>query len=658
MRYTLSTDVTRSFPEYRRGVVIVRGANNHGEVSEIMGLLRSAEAELRSNQELQKDYHANPRIASWRSAFERLGVNPNKFRPSVDLMVRRILAGKQIAYVNSLVALCNYVSLRHLVPCGGDDLGKIFGDLQLRLSNGIEPFTPLCSQEIEHPLAGEIIYADDATVLCRCWVWHQGELSKIDTDTSSAALNVDCLPPVDRSGCEHIIAELASLIERYLGGTTHCFLLGAAVSEIHFEQLAPIRSPSSTAERTTTMKSIDEQVHLLMRGTRFPEADLRQKMESELRKRIEDKGKLTVYLGVDPTTPDLHLGHTVPIQKLKHFQDLGHDVVFLIGDFTGMIGDPTGRVKTRPPLTREQLREHAETYTTQVFKILDPRKTRVVYNSEWLDDLTFPNVVKLAGQLTVAQLLNREDFNNRYKSGLPIGLHEFLYCLMQGYDAIHLETDVQVGGVDQLFNLVTGRDLQVGFGQKPQIVLTLPLLVGTDGFQKMSKTYGNAIGIDEPPEEIYGKVMSITDHLIESYFELVTDITPEELEQVRNGLAASSLHPRDAKMRLARQIVARFHSSQAAEKAERHFVAIFQQRSAPADVPEVTLSSLGPDRSANIIEVLAELEGVKSRSEARRLVRQRAVRLDDQVIDDEKALVTVQAGALIQVGKRRFYRIQ
>ncbi len=659
MGYILNQDITRLFPEYRRGVVLVQDANNHGEVKEIADLLRSAEEDIRSNRELREDFTKHPRIASWRLGFSRLGVNPNKFRPSIDQIVRRILGGKQIAYINSLVAICNYISLRHLVPIGGDDLATVSGDLQLRLATGSESFTPLSSHEIEHPLQGEIIYCDDSKVLCRRWVWHQGESTKIDVDTRSTALNVDCLPPVDDADCEQFTTELADLVHRYLGGTVRRYVLTAIKSEVRLDVTDPARQSVSTVERTAiTMRSIDEQVKILMRGTAFPEPDLQRKMETELRQRLKEKDRLTVYLGVDPTTPDLHLGHTVPIQKLKHFQDLGHDVVFLIGDFTGMIGDPTGRVKTRPPLTREQLREHAQTYTVQVFKILDPDKTRVVYNSEWLDGLTFQSVVKLAGQLTVAQLLQREDFNNRYKSGVPIGLHEFLYCLMQGYDAIHLVTDVQIGGVDQLFNLVTGRDLQAGFGQKPQIVLTLPLLVGTDGIQKMSKSYGNAIGIDEPPQDMYGKVMSIPDHLIEKYFELLTDTPADELATMKAGLASSSLHPRDAKMILARQIVTRFHGGDAAQAAERHFVSIFQDRSVPANVPEIELRNTGPDGSISLIDVLAQLEGIKSKSDARRLIKQRAVEVDETVIDDDQATITAKSGVLIRVGKRRFYRIK
>ncbi|UCE17567.1 MAG: tyrosine--tRNA ligase [Gemmatimonadota bacterium] len=406
------------------------------------------------------------------------------------------------------------------------------------------------------------------------------------------------------------------------------------------------------------MKSVEEQFKVLMRGVDYGDDVTKRNMEEELRDRLKADRPLKVYLGVDPTSPDLHLGHIVPIQKLKQFQDLGHEITFLIGDFTGRVGDPSGQSKTRPMLTDEELKVNAKTYTDQVFRILDERRTRVEFNSTWLSKLTFEDVIKLASSFTVAQFLERDYFRRRFDKGEAIHLQEFLYCLMQGYDAIQLETDVQIGGVDQLFNLLIGRELQRAVGQKPQIAITLPLLVGTDGTMKMSKSYGNAIGLWEQPGEMYGKVMSIPDHIMINYFTLLTDMPLEEIEAIEKDLGSEKLHPRDAKMRLAREIVAKFQGEDKVAEAEEAFVSVFQKRELPEDMPQVAVPREWVEGGVNVIELVMETNQVPSTSEARRLIQQGGLKIDGEKVASIDETVKPSDGTVIRMGKRRFAQVR
>jgi len=405
------------------------------------------------------------------------------------------------------------------------------------------------------------------------------------------------------------------------------------------------------------LRPVEEQMEALMRGVEYGDPGIRENMEEELRERLKEGRPLKVYLGVDPTSPDIHLGHLVPLMKLKHFQDLGHEVTFLIGDFTGMVGDPSGRSKTRPILSREDLEANMRTYTEQAFKVLDRDRTRIRYNSDWLAKLNFADVVHIASDVTVAQLLERDYFRRRYEAGVPIGLHEFLYCLMQGYDAFMLETDVQIGGIDQLFNLLVGRDIQRARGQRAQVLVTVPLLLGTDGVSKMSKSLGNAIGIAEPPSEIYGKTMSLPDELMISYFTLVTETDSAEIKRLEDGLKKNEIHPMDLKKRLARYLVARFHGDRAADEAEKGFREQVQQKKVPEDVPWISV----PEDEARDITVvdLAMLAGLApSKGHVRRLIDQGGVELDGVRVTDREARTSVTPGMLLRVGKRKFARFK
>lgn len=400
------------------------------------------------------------------------------------------------------------------------------------------------------------------------------------------------------------------------------------------------------------MRPVEEQMPILMQGVDYGDEQIRQNMEAELRERLAEGRPLKVYLGVDPSAPDIHLGHTVPIRKLRQFQELGHEVTFLIGNFTGLIGDPSDKDRSRPMLSPEQLMANAKTYTDQAFKILDPDKTIVRYNATWLSPLSFADVIKLASHFTVAQFLERDNFSKRFHKGDPIYLHEFFYALMQGYDAVAQETDAQIGGTDQLFNLMAGRTLQKSFGQKPQIAITLPILVGTDGHIRMSKSVGNAIGINEPAEQMYGKVMSIPDQAMLNYFTLVTRYTPLQVEDIRVKLEQAKAHPRDVKMALAREIVSIFHGDEASQQAEEHFVTVFQQRDLPEEMPVYHVKA-----PTNVIDLMAEVGLIKTRSEGRRLIQQGGVKLDGQVISEIETQIGPSGEAVLQIGRRKFVRL-
>lgn len=406
---------------------------------------------------------------------------------------------------------------------------------------------------------------------------------------------------------------------------------------------------SLTAEQQA---EVERQLAVIRRGVAeiVPEEEL----VAKLRRSIAQNRPLRVKLGLDPTAPDIHIGHTVVLQKLRQFQELGHEVTLVIGDFTGRIGDPTDKSETRKQLSEEEVKANAATYRRQLFKILDPERTRVVFNSSWLADLKFADVVRLAATCTVARMLEREDFQKRFRQNQSISLHEFFYPLMQGYDSVALRADVELGGTDQKFNLLMGRTLQREYGQEEQVAVMLPLLEGLDGEKKMSKSVGNYIGIDEPPREMYGKTMSIPDALMVKYFELVTDLPLEEVEGIKRGLEDGTRHPRDVKMLLARTLVRMYHGPDAAREAEEHFRTVFQQRSLPPDIEEKEVDP-GP---VWIVKLLVQTGLAASNGEARRLIEQGGVRVDDAKVSDPGWELAPADGTVLQVGKRKFLRLR
>jgi tyrosyl-tRNA synthetase len=401
-------------------------------------------------------------------------------------------------------------------------------------------------------------------------------------------------------------------------------------------------------------KEVEKQFEYLKKGTTeiIQENELKEKIENSLK----NNRPLKVKAGFDPTAPDIHIGHTVLLRKMKHFQDLGHEVIFLIGDFTGLIGDPSGRSKTRPPMTREQIEKNAQTYKKQVFKILDPDKTIIEFNSKWLGKLTSFDIIHLMSKYTVARILERDDFSERIKKNKPIGTHEILYPIMQAYDSVALKADVELGGTDQKFNLLVGRDIQKEYGQRPQIVLTMPLLEGTDGIEKMSKSLDNYIGITEPPEEIYGKMMSISDSLMYRYYELLTDIPISQIQEYRKKAQREEINPRDLKAELAKSIVKDFWGREESEKAAQEFDRVFKQNKTPSEMEKIDLKT----EKIPLIDLLTEKSIFSSRGEAKRAIRQGGVYINKNRIKDIAFTIdlTNNDEIILKIGKKRFYKIE
>jgi tyrosyl-tRNA synthetase len=403
-------------------------------------------------------------------------------------------------------------------------------------------------------------------------------------------------------------------------------------------------------------KEIERQLNIIKENTVsfYSEEEFREKLKTSL----TNNRPLHVKFGADPTAPDIHLGHTVILNKLRQFQDLGHTVDFIIGDFTAMIGDPSGKSETRKPLTHSQVMAHAQTYQDQIFKILDRDKTNIVFNSSWFAPMCFKDIIELTAKYSVARMLERDDFSKRYASGKSISIVEFLYPLMQGYDSVMLESDVEMGGTDQTFNLLVGRDLQREYKQQQQIVITMPILEGTDGVQKMSKSLNNYIGINEPAQDIFGKIMSISDDLMFRYYRLLTEISAMEADEMERNCKEGSLHPMDLKKQLARKIITRFHSEEAAQTAQQEFTKIFSKKDIPSDIPEIAINALTlEDGKIWVCHLLQQAGLTQSSSEARRMIQQGAVQCNGNKIEDAQASIEPEHDMIIKVGKRRFVRL-
>lgn len=398
--------------------------------------------------------------------------------------------------------------------------------------------------------------------------------------------------------------------------------------------------------------ALEDQLNEFRRGT------VNILTEEELIRRLKQNRPLNVKFGVDPTAPDIHLGHTVPLQKLKQFQDSGHDIQLIIGDYTAMIGDPSGRSETRPTLTREEIESNMETYQKQVFKVLDPNKTSLVYNSRWLEKFSGTDIIKLGSKYTVQQLLQRRDFGERIKQNRPLSVTELLYPLLVGYDSVHLKSDVEIGGTDQLFNFIVGREIQKAYGQEPEVIITLPLLEGVDGAKKMSKSFGNAIGVNDDPNDMYGKIMSISDDLMLKYYELLSETPLEEFQEIRAAITSGSVNPMEYKQRLAREIVSRYHGQNLALSAEERFNYVHRRKNVPEKLEEQVIKYSTNEEELSIVKVLRQMGRVSSNSEARRLIEQGGVRLDGNTINDINYVVFPQDSQIVQIGKRYFRRLK
>ncbi len=633
MRFRIDAEVLQRFPHAVVGVVVVWNGQNAAERPEPAQLLHERASELRRSMDMAA-LEAHPSIQVWRRVFSAM--TASRYHSSVEALARRVIRGEDVPHRNPAVDLGNLISLKYLLPVGCHDLDCLRGDLAIRISRQGDRFMPINSSRSEEVPPGEVVYADDVEVRTRRWVWRQGEGGKVTTESRNIFFPIDGFRGINDDVVRQATGELASLAARFLGGTVQTFFLGADNPEVE------LRPPS--AEKIDLQKLLERGVSEII-------------PRDELERRLLAGEKLRIYYGVDPTSPQIHLGHAVCLRKLRQFQDLGHKVILLIGDFTGRIGDPTDRSATRVQLTHEQVLENARTYREQAAKILDfeseTNPVEVRYNGEWWDNMTARHMIELAAIFTVQQMLDREMFQRRLAENRPIGLHEFLYPLLQGYDSVALDVDAELGGTDQTFNMLAGRTLMRALRGKEKIVIACPLLEGTDG-RKMSKTFDNIIGVTDPPEEMYGRVMSLRDDLIVRYFELCTDVPDEELRRIEEDLDSSRVNPMEVKKRLAREIVALYHGPEAARKAEDHFERVFQRRQLPEEIPVVEVE---PGESRGLVDLLVETGLASSRSEARRLIQQGGVSVDGQKVTDVYAEVPLKDGMVLRAGKRRFLRI-
>ena len=694
MRFRVLDQVFEQFPSVCIGLVVARGVDNTRDVPALAAALRAVEAELVARFE-SESAQVEQAFLPWRTAFSTLGMSPGRFRSSVEALASRARKGSPLPDLGPVVNLVNATSLRYLLPIGSHDLDTVQGDIVVGPAADAMPFTPLGRTEAEEVDAGEFVYRDDREIRTRRWVWRQGEHSKVTASSTNILFPIDGWIGINDSQVREAQATLATVLREVLGARTECFFLdrehrvvvisgeSALADQIvaapdgfrmgglgYREQVtltAPVaraleigadRTPTGESGRRRRWAGLDPVGTLLERGTE--DVVVRADLEARLRR----GDRLRVKFGVDPTSPHLHLGHAVVLRKLRAFQQQGHTICLLIGDFTAQIGDASDRNAMRQMLSAETVYNNLATYRKQIARILDEDQVEWSYNADWLGPLRFKDVVGLAANFTVAQMLERENFANRYAAKQPIGLQEMLYPLMQGYDSVALKADVELGGTEQLFNLLAGRTLQRAFNQTPQAVMTLTLLLGLDG-KKMSKSQGNAIALEDPAVDMYGKLMSISDDQILPYFELCTDRPLAEIGAIAGEIEAGA-NPMGFKKQLALEVTTLYHTPAQARKAQETFERVVQGRAKPEDIPAVPLSltQAGAETHASgvsgwrLLELLVELKLAKSNSEARRKVLEGAVWIGDEQQVDPNAVIAIRDGMEVRVGKRNYRRIR
>ncbi len=636
MQFRIAPEVFERSPDFCVGVVAAIGLEN-GPSDEALRLeLRQLAESLRAEYAGQ-DVASLPPIAAWREAFEAAGLDPAEYLSSIESLLRRVLAGEAVPDINRTVDLGNLASLRELVPVGAHDLDRLQGAFEVRVSREGDLFTPLGHTTTEAVLPGEVVYADAAEVRTRRWVWRLGERGKVTTGSRNVFFPVDGF--LGRTD-ERVRAAVDLLADRLRA-------LGATVATGFVSREAPTFEIPAFERQ-----GIDPIEQLLTRRVVevFPS-------KGEMEKVLRSGKKIKIYLGVDATSPVIHVGHAVQLQKLREFQDLGHKVILLIGDFTGRIGDPTDKSAARQQLTREQVQANLVTYVEQAAKILDftskdnPPEVRL--NGEWWDKKTAVDMIELAAYFTVQQMIQRDMYQRRLAENRPIGIHEFLYPILQGYDAVAMDVDAELGGTDQTFNMLAGREMVGEILHKEKFVLTGPLLEGLDG-RKMSKSFGNVVGVSDPPYEMYGKIMSLTDSLLVRYFELVTTVPEAEVEEIARQLASGSVNPMTLKKRLAAELVTRFHGAEAAKEAAERFEREVQRREIPTDMPTVELPRGG---GWPIVDLLVTAKLATGRNDAKRLVEGGSVEVDGKKVGDTRASIEVRDGLVLRGRRRQFARL-
>lgn len=637
MKFCVAPEVFNIAPDFCVGVVVAMGLDNRRSDPSIAALLADEVSRARIAT-IGRSLESERSIAVWRRAFARAGIDAERYPSAIEALLRRVLQGDDIPQINPAVDLANAMSLRYRVPIGAHDIDRLTGDMQVRISRPNDRFVPRGRSDWEQVPPGEVVYADDAEVRTRRWVWRLGERAKVTGATRTVFFPVDGFRGTNDSDVRAATAELAELLRNHLGANTRQYF---------------VDRDNPVADLGVEPRPYDDPIdRLLTRGV----VEVLPSKE-DLERRLRSGQKIRIYIGVDPTSPIIHLGHAVQLRKLRQFQDLGNKVILLVGDFTGRIGDPSDKSAARVQLTKEQVEENAKTYSDQAAKILDftspVNPVELRFNSEWWDAMSARDMIELSAYFTVQQMLQREMFQKRLEENKPVGLHEFLYPLLQGYDSVAMNVDAELGGTDQTFNMLIGRDLVKAINGKEKFVVTGPLLEGTDG-RKMSKSYGNVIGIADPPYDMYGKIMSLRDELIVRYFELLTDAPDTELAEMTRLLQEQAVNPMVLKKRLAFDITSQFHGTEAASRAAERFEREIQRREIPEEVPTVTLPAGG---TWSVIDLLTTTNLAASRSEARRLIEQGAVYLDGERVTDARAAVEVREGMTLRGRRRQFVRL-
>lgn len=668
MRVSIDSSLAARYPDYRMYTVVATGINNVGDDETLKTALSKAQEAVRKRADLT-NLDANPRVVAWRTAFQQFGANPAVNKPSLEALLHRVLSGHDIPFINKVVAISNLISLKHLLPSGGDDLRRIDGDFGLRYSQGLEPFLPIGSKDEEHPEPNEVIYADEQKVLCRCWIWRQSDQSKITEKSRMVAINVDVLPPATVEEGKAAAAEIAALIERYCGGTTQIVHIGGETLSVPLDpevcaQVATERISDDSIRRTIeqheAMLSDSDDIaewtmhDLLARGNVE-----RIFVEDALLARLDRRDRLTLYQGFDPTSPDMHVGHLVSLRVLRWFQVHNHRVIFLLGDATALIGDPSGRSEQREMLTHEKVKQNMGTYKQQagmVLKFDGPNPVEVLKNSDWLLSLTLADLIGLMSRITAQQLMQRDMFQVRMKKGEPLYYVETLYPLLQGYDSVAMKVDAELGGRDQLFNMLVGRDLAKAYLNKEKFVLTTPLLEGFDG-RKMSKTYGNTVNLTASPFAIFDGIMRVKDELILKYARLLTNIRWSELARLEKQLPDD---PLAVKEEIAFDVAQTLCGENAALEAQAEFIRVRREGSLPQDILVSVISrSAGEDSLINLLSS-AQPPVASSKSDLRRLIKQGGLMLNGDRVLDEKVRYDAYSldGQVLRIGKGRFTRLK
>lgn len=623
------------------GVVVAYGLDNKTNCPQIAELLWNEVKRVYESLDGQsvKGIRA---LDPYRSAMKELGINPAKFPCSIEAILTRISKKGEFPSLSPAVDLGNYISVKYKVPVGVHDIDTMPDDLCIRLATLEDCRSEENQYEGDKLVEGEPVYAVGTSVRTRRWLWRQMPAGRVGEDSTDFIFPIDGFTN-NKETIDAACEELAALLKSVFGAEAECGKLTPEEAEFRFGAM------------TDEEKYIEDQIAIMLKGvaqhTAVPQ--IREKLNNAKR----ENRPLRVKLGLDPSAPDIHIGHSVVLRKIRQLQDMGHTAVIIIGDYTGMIGDPTGKSKTRKQLSREDVERNANTYMEQIFKIIDRSKTEVYYNSDWLSKMTFGDVIELAAKCTVARMLERDDFNNRYTNHLPLSVHEFFYPLMQAYDSVAIKADIELGGTDQTFNILMGRNIQKDYGQEPQLTLFMPLLEGIDGVEKMSKSLGNYIGISEPPEVIFEKVMKIPDALIIKYYNLCTDVHPSKIAHLQASLD-NGANPRDVKMLLAHEITELYAGKEPADQAEERFKAVYQQNQMPEDAPVLNISANGEfSDGEQIITALVQGGYYKSKGEVRRIFTQGGAQLNGERVTDTKAIEIKAAVAELKMGKAMFFKI-